>query len=55
MQLHSCLILCCAVLQLVHAAYTRWCEEESVTVDDITAVVVFLNHGEKKHTTGYQV
>jgi hypothetical protein len=32
------------VLQLVHAAHTRWCEEEAGTVDDITAVVVFLHH-----------
>lgn len=36
-------MLCCAV-QLVDEAYSRWLEEEDGVVDDITAVVVKLQH-----------
>jgi hypothetical protein len=38
-----CAVLCCAV-QLVDEAYSRWLEEEEGVVDDITAVVVKLQH-----------
>lgn len=38
-----CLVLCLLV-QLVDEAYSRWLEEEEGVVDDITAVVVKLQH-----------
>lgn len=42
-----CTALHCIAHQLVDEAYTRWAEEEEGVVDDITAVVVKLIHGQQ--------